>query len=67
MYVQKDVNDPYANDPQRHPALIVNQETPFNAESPPSLHMDHFLTPADLFFVRNHMPAADVSYYIYYE
>uniref|UniRef100_A0A7E4VDB3 Sulfite oxidase n=1 Tax=Panagrellus redivivus TaxID=6233 RepID=A0A7E4VDB3_PANRE len=54
-------NNPYANDPERHPALLVNQETPFNAESPPSLMMDHYLTPNDIFFVRNHMPVPDVD------
>uniref|UniRef100_A0A914PIX6 sulfite oxidase n=1 Tax=Panagrolaimus davidi TaxID=227884 RepID=A0A914PIX6_9BILA len=58
---KKDSNDPYANDPNRHPALKVNQETPFNAESPTSLLMDHFLTPAEIFFVRNHMPVPDIN------
>uniref|UniRef100_A0AC34GTI0 Sulfite oxidase n=1 Tax=Panagrolaimus sp. ES5 TaxID=591445 RepID=A0AC34GTI0_9BILA len=58
---KKDSNDPYANDPIRHPALKVNQETPFNAESPNSLLMDHFLTPPEIFFVRNHMPVPDIN------
>ncbi|KAE9551963.1 hypothetical protein FO519_004815 [Halicephalobus sp. NKZ332] len=56
-----DSTNPYSNDPNRHPALSVNQETPFNAESPPSLLMDNFRTPNGIFFVRNHMPVPDIK------
>ncbi|XP_038072396.1 sulfite oxidase-like [Patiria miniata] len=52
----KDLSDPFANDPYRHPALRVNSEKPFNAEPPPSLLVDSFVTPNELFFVRNHLP-----------
>ncbi|KAL3117145.1 hypothetical protein niasHT_007548 [Heterodera trifolii] len=54
---QKDApsDDPFTADPSRHPALIVNMQKPFNAETPPSLLVDSFLTPKELFFVRNHM------------
>ncbi|KAL3990175.1 Oxidoreductase molybdopterin binding domain family protein [Acanthocheilonema viteae] len=52
----KNENDPYRNDPKRHPALIVKSEKPFNAETPAELLMDNFYTPNDLFYVRNHMP-----------
>ncbi|CAB3410273.1 unnamed protein product [Caenorhabditis bovis] len=48
--------DAFSNDPVRHPALLVRNAKPFNAESPPSLLTDHFYTPNDLFFVRNHLP-----------
>uniref|UniRef100_A0A914HES0 sulfite oxidase n=1 Tax=Globodera rostochiensis TaxID=31243 RepID=A0A914HES0_GLORO len=48
-------DDPFAADPPRHPALIVNMQKPFNAESPPDLLTESFLTPNQLFFVRNHM------------
>uniref|UniRef100_A0A0N5BRX7 sulfite oxidase n=1 Tax=Strongyloides papillosus TaxID=174720 RepID=A0A0N5BRX7_STREA len=54
-------NDPYGKDPKRHPALIVNSHKPFNAETPPSLLNDNFLTPNDLFFVRNHMPVPEID------
>ncbi|CAJ0602139.1 unnamed protein product [Cylicocyclus nassatus] len=57
---ESDASDPYASDPERHPALIVDQQRPFNAETPPSLLMDHFRTPNELFFVRNHMPVPKV-------
>ncbi|VDK51439.1 unnamed protein product, partial [Anisakis simplex] len=49
-------NDPYRNDPKRHPALLVNSQRPFNAETPAGLLLDSFNTPNQLFFVRSHMP-----------
>ncbi|VDK51599.1 unnamed protein product, partial [Gongylonema pulchrum] len=57
----QDEDDPYRNDPKRHPALLVNSEKPFNAETPPELILDDFFTPNELFFVRNHMPVPDVK------
>ncbi|EYC18468.1 hypothetical protein Y032_0027g1533 [Ancylostoma ceylanicum] len=54
-------SDPYSTDPDRHPALLVNQQRPFNAETPPSLAVDSFRTPNDLFFVRNHMPVPKID------
>ncbi|KAK5972528.1 Cytochrome b5 heme-binding domain-containing protein, partial [Trichostrongylus colubriformis] len=51
-----DASDPFSKDPERHPALIVNQQRPFNAETPPELMVDHFRTPNELFFVRHHLP-----------
>jgi sulfite oxidase len=54
-------DDPYAKDPRRHPALIPSAEKPFNAEPPVSLLTQDFLTPNDLFFVRNHMPVPNVD------
>lgn len=38
----QDASDPFSTDPPRHPALIVNNPKPFNAETPPSLMMDNF-------------------------
>lgn len=52
---------PYSQDPTRHPALKVNSSTPFNAEPPAELLMESFITPNDLFFVRNHLPVPDVK------
>jgi len=40
-----DLYDPYANEPVRHKALIVNGNKPFCAEPPSSLLVDSFLTP----------------------
>lgn len=56
-----DSADPYSTDPERHPALVVNQQRPFNAETPPALVMDQFRTPNELFFVRNHMPVPKID------
>lgn len=61
---RQDENDPYRNDPKRHPALIVKSEKPFNAETPVELIMDNFYTPNDLFYVRNHMPVPNVSKFL---
>ena len=56
-----DKNDPYAKDPKRHPALIPSSERPFNAEPPVSLLLQDFITPTDLFFVRNHLPVPTIK------
>lgn len=56
-----DMNDPYAKDPKRHPALVPRSSKPFNAEPPPAILLDNFLTPNDLFFVRNHLPVPEVD------
>ena len=56
-----DASDPFANDPKRHPALRINSLKPFNAEPPPELLIDNFMTPNELFFVRNHLPVPTVD------
>ncbi|KAK9836142.1 hypothetical protein WJX81_004420 [Elliptochloris bilobata] len=55
------VADPYANEPQRHPALVVRTAKPFNAETPGALLAGSPLTPVDLFYVRNHLPVPHVD------
>ena len=54
-------DSPFASDPKRHPALVINSATPFNAETPLSIIGDSFVTPADLFYVRNHLPVPTVD------
>ena len=56
-----DSKDPYAKDPARHPALIPSAERPFNAEPPVSMLMQDYLTPNEIFFVRNHLPVPTVD------
>lgn len=56
-----DVSDPFSGEPSRHPALEVVSQKPFNAEAPPDLLPDSFLTPNALFFVRNHLPVPEVD------
>jgi sulfite oxidase len=49
------------NLPGKHPGLIVLNDRPINAETPPEL-LDDRLTPNDLFFVRNNgIPPEDVD------
>ncbi|KAK6059880.1 cytochrome b5-like Heme/Steroid binding domain protein [Cooperia oncophora] len=57
-----DASNPFSKDPERHPALVVNQQQPFNAEAPAELIVDHFRTPNELFFVRHHMPVPEVTF-----
>lgn len=54
--VNLDAKDPYKNDPERSSLLIPSSKKPFNAEPPSQLLVDNFITPAHLFFVRNHLP-----------
>ncbi|XP_040281523.1 sulfite oxidase, mitochondrial [Bufo bufo] len=56
-----DVSDPYSGDPSRHPILKVNSQKPFNAEPPPELLTDSFITPNQLFFKRNHLPVPNIK------
>lgn len=41
----EDLENPWANEPKRHPILKPASEKPFNAEPPPELLMDSYLTP----------------------
>lgn len=41
----KDLSDPWADEPKRHPLLKPTSLRPFNAEPPLSLLVEHFLTP----------------------
>lgn len=56
-----DKNSPYASDPVRSPILCPSSKAPYNAEPPMPLLTDNFVTPTDLFFVRNHLPVPNVS------
>lgn len=49
------IEDPFADDPARHPALITMTAKPRNAETPGHALDATFLTPNELFYVRNHM------------
>ncbi|KAF8820254.1 putative sulfite oxidase, partial [Cardiosporidium cionae] len=54
-------DDPFKNEPRRHPALKVVSLKPFNAETPLQILCDNFITPNALFFVRNHLPVPKVN------
>lgn len=46
----------YQNEPKRSSNFVVNSTEPFNAEPPVSKLTKSFVTPNELFFVRNHAP-----------
>ena len=56
-----DLENPYWNEPERHPAIKVNKLAPFNGEPPPSLLTREFITPNDLHFIRNRLPVPDIK------
>jgi len=39
----------------------INSAKPFNAEPPDELLVEHFLTPNELYFKRNHLPVPDIK------
>ncbi|CAH1399408.1 unnamed protein product [Nezara viridula] len=63
----ENVFDPYHNDPLRHPALRPCSTKPYNAEPPPDLLVDSYITPQyiivifHIFYVRNHLPVPEVD------
>ncbi|KAL8715221.1 MAG: hypothetical protein Q9220_001179 [cf. Caloplaca sp. 1 TL-2023] len=54
------VDDPFKNDPKRDERLIVHSSRPCNAETPAE-GLNTFITPDDLFYVRQHMWVPDVD------
>jgi sulfite oxidase len=46
---------------ERHPALIVASQKPFNAETPAELLASKMETPNEFFYVRNHLPVPQVD------
>ncbi len=45
----------------KHQALVVRESEPLNAEPPPHLLRESFVTPESLFFVRNHGSVPEVE------
>lgn len=58
-------DDPFRQDPERHPALLFHSTKPCNAELPADLVLDNWITPNDLWFIRQHhpVPVIDPSKY----
>ena len=55
-YKEVKTDDPYANEPERLPIFQINSDKPFNAEPPLEFLQQSFITPNEIFFVRNHLP-----------
>ncbi|KOB70847.1 Sulfite reductase [Operophtera brumata] len=51
----------WAKEPFRDKRLIIKTAKPFNAEIPPQCQIEHFDTPNELFYVRQHLPVPDVN------
>ncbi|KAH0489401.1 hypothetical protein TgHK011_009833 [Trichoderma gracile] len=58
---QETIEDPFADDPVRHPDLIMRTQKPCNAETPEPALSAQYITPNELFYVRNHMWVPKVS------
>lgn len=56
-----DPADPYRNEPARAEWFSVRMTKPFNAEPPLELLVDRFITPNDLYYVRNHFPVPHID------
>lgn len=54
-------SDPYAFEPVRSSVLKATSQKPYNAEPPPAMLIENFLTPSDIFYVRNHLPVPQVD------
>ncbi|XP_047520020.1 sulfite oxidase isoform X1 [Pieris napi] len=51
----------WVKEPYRDKRLIVKTAKPFNAEIPPKEQVEHFDTPNELFYVRQHMPVPELD------
>ncbi|OAP60729.1 hypothetical protein AYL99_05731 [Fonsecaea erecta] len=51
---ESDVEDPFVNDPVRHPRLLQHTQKPCNAEAPAG-SLESYITANDTFYVRNHL------------
>jgi cytochrome b involved in lipid metabolism len=56
-----DDKDPYNSDPQLSPVMHYISRKPINAEPPNFLLTDSWITPTDLWFVRNHHPVVHIA------
>ncbi|XP_041458389.1 sulfite oxidase-like [Lytechinus variegatus] len=51
----------YNNEPARNPNMTINCKEPFNAEPPTDVLREHFVTPNDQFYIRNHAPVPSLD------
>ena len=54
-------DDPYQWEPIRNRRLVINNYTPFVGETPLDVLCGDFITPTELFFVRNHLPVPEID------
>ena len=58
---QIETEDPYENEPERNEILDIKKVKPFNAEPPLENLIENYITPTDIWFVRNHHPVPEVD------
>jgi len=58
---QRDTSDPYSKDPISSVLLKVHSDKPINAEPPSNLLQHSWITPNEIFFIRNHHPVPIVD------
>lgn len=58
-------NTSYDKEPHRKPDMTINAKEPYNAEPPVDLMRQHYVTPAEYFYVRNHAPVPNIDPYQY--
>ena len=56
-----DQNDPYKDDPKVSPIFTFHQKKPINAEPNSAVITDNWITPINLWFVRNHHPVPHIN------
>merc|ERR1711892_34818 len=54
-------SDPYISEPTRDRRLVTKNQTPFVGETPLDILCGDFITPTELFFVRNHLPVPEIN------
>jgi sulfite oxidase len=57
----KGITDPYINDPDRDTELNFHSRSPCNAETPKNQIMNNWITPNELWYIRNHHPVPDID------
>jgi sulfite oxidase len=54
-------DDPYKSEPKRNNSLVIRNHTPYVGETPVDVLCGDFITPTELFFVRNHLPVPEID------
>jgi sulfite oxidase len=57
----QDITDPYTNDPIRDPDLNFHSISPCIAETPKNSIMENWITPNELWYIRNYHPVPNID------
>ena len=56
-----ELGDPFEDEPPRHPDLHIYSPIPMDAATPKEILSASYYTPADQFYIRNHMPVPELD------